>query len=112
MNLRISRNSRLNTRVVSKRLSPIDRKFSLAAVLLYKLDALRVTRIVKRDAARQRNSRQRGPMSILEAETYHQRQLFSKFSKIEIFEPTYGARFRLPLSVACSDFLIRGCIKM
>ena len=51
-------------------------------------------------------------MSILEAETYHQRQLFSKFSKIENFDPTYGARFRLPLSVACSDFLIRGRIEM
>ena len=108
MNLRISRNSRLNTRVVSKRLSPIDRKFSLAAVLLYKLDALRVTRIVKRDAARQRNSRQRGPMSILEAETYHQRQLFTKFSKIEIFDPTCVTAVQLPCKFICSDLLIRG----
>ena len=53
MNLRISRNSRLNTRNATKRLPPIDRKFSLAAVLLYKLDALRVILIVMHDAAKQ-----------------------------------------------------------
>ena len=107
MNLRMSRNSRLNTRSASKRLPPIDRKFSLAAVSLYKLQALRVTWIMKRSAAKQWNSHQRAPVRILEAETYHQRQVLSKFSKIKIFDPTCGTAFRLPCKFICSDFLIR-----
>ena len=47
-------------------------------------------------------------MSILDAKTYHQLQLLSKFSKIQIFDPTCGTTFRLPYKFICSDFLIRG----
>ena len=53
MNLQISRNSRLNTRIVPTAWPLFDRKFSSAAVLLHKRDALRATWIVKRDAAKQ-----------------------------------------------------------
>ena len=47
MNLQISRNSRLNTRILSKRLPHIDRKFPLAAVLLYKPAPTAARRITK-----------------------------------------------------------------
>ena len=108
MHLQISRKSNLNTQIVPTTRPLFDRKCSSAAVLLYKPNALRVTWMVKRDAARQWNSRQRGPMSNLEAETYHQRQLLTKFSKIEIFDPTCVIAFRLPCIFICSDFWIRG----
>ena len=74
---------------------------------LYKLDALRATWTVKR----RRKAMKFAPARThehSEAETYHQRQLFSKFSKVEIFDPTCVTAFRLPCKFLCSDFLIRG----
>ena len=53
MNLQISGNSKLNTQIVPTAWPLFDRKFCSAAVLLYKLDALRVTRIVSRGATKQ-----------------------------------------------------------